>query len=59
MYGIDLVTLASMLGHAKINMVLRYAHPTPDHQRTALERLEKYNAAQQIQAFEREAAMTQ
>jgi hypothetical protein len=26
--GIDLVTLAAMLGHSKINMVLRYAHPT-------------------------------
>jgi integrase len=59
MSGIDLVTLASMLGHAKINMVLRYAHPTQDHQTTAMERLEQYNAAQQIQAFEREASMLQ
>ena len=31
-YGIDLVTLAAMLGHSKINMVLRYAHPTARHQ---------------------------
>jgi integrase len=30
--GIDLVTLAAMLGHSKINMVLRYAHPTARHQ---------------------------
>jgi integrase len=59
MSGIDLVTLASMLGHAKINMVLRYAHPTQDHQTSAMERLEQYNAVQQIQAFEREAALVQ
>ena len=59
MSGIDLVTLASMLGHAKINMVLRYTHPTQDHQTTAMDRLEQYKAAQQIRAFEREAAMTQ
>jgi integrase len=32
MSGIDLVTLASMLGHSKINMVMRYAHPTQEHQ---------------------------
>jgi integrase len=28
MSGIDLVTLAAMLGHSRIQMVLRYAHPT-------------------------------
>jgi hypothetical protein len=27
MSGIDLVTLAAMLGHSRIQMVLRYAHP--------------------------------
>src|SRR5665213_1539438 len=40
MSGIDLVTLASMLGHSKINMVMRYAHPTQEHQTKAMERLE-------------------
>ena len=28
MSGIDLVTLAGPLGHSRIQMVLRYAHPT-------------------------------
>ena len=28
---IDLVTLASMLGHSRIQMVLRYAHPMQAH----------------------------
>ena len=60
MSGIDLVTLAAMLGHSRIQMVLRYAHPTQAHQAKAMEQLEKFNAAQQIAAFEkRQSGMTQ
>jgi len=33
--GVDLVTLAAMLGHSRIQMVLRYAHPTEEHRRLA------------------------
>jgi integrase len=40
--GIDLVTLAAMLGHSKINMVLRYAHPTQEHQTNAMDKMELY-----------------
>jgi hypothetical protein len=40
--GIDLVTLAAMLGHSKIGMVLRYAHPTQEHQTNAMDKMEKY-----------------
>ena len=40
--GVDLVTLASMLGHSKINMVLRYAHPTEEHQFAAMEKMQRY-----------------
>lgn len=36
MAGIDLVTLAAMLGHSRIQMVLRYAHPTEEHQFAAM-----------------------
>src|SRR5690348_1762258 len=46
MSGVDLVTLAAMLGHSKINLVLRYAHPTQDHQTQAMQRLERYSALQ-------------
>ena len=53
MAGIDLVTLAAMLGHARIQMVLRYAHPTDGHQVQAMRRLEEFNAEQQIEEFER------
>jgi integrase len=59
MSGIDLVTLAAMLGHSRIQMVLRYAHPTQDHQTQAMEQLERYNAVQQIAGFERQEGMTQ
>nr|WP_236657506.1 site-specific integrase [Acidisarcina polymorpha] len=43
--GIDLVTLAALLGHSKIQMVLRYAHPTQEHQTRAVERMERFVAA--------------
>jgi len=38
MSGIDLVTLAGMLGHSRIQMVLRYA---PRHRTNAMEQLER------------------
>jgi integrase len=41
--GIDLVTLASMLGHSRIQMVLRYAHPMQAHRMAALEKLVRHN----------------
>lgn len=44
--GIDLVTLAALLGHSKIQMVLRYAHPTQEHQARSVERLEAFIAKQ-------------
>jgi 4-amino-4-deoxy-L-arabinose transferase-like glycosyltransferase len=59
MSGIDLVTLAAMLGHSRIQMVLRYAHPTQEHQTKSMEQLERFNAEQQIAAFEKQSAMTQ
>lgn len=59
MPGIDLVTLAAMLGHSRIQMVLRHAHPMQEHQTKAMEQLERFNAEQQIAALERQSAMTQ
>lgn len=48
--GIDLVTLAALLGHSKIQMVLRYAHPTQEHQTAAVKRLEEFVNGKQIEA---------
>jgi integrase len=58
MSGIDLVTLAAMLGHSRIQMVLRYAHPTQQHQAEAMRKLETFNAAKQIAEFEKKDADT-
>lgn len=46
--GIDPVTLAAMLGHSRIQMVLRYAHPQQAHQSSAMLRIEAANAAREI-----------
>jgi integrase len=54
--GIDLVTLAAMLGHSKINMVLRYAHPTQEHQAKAMDMMERYVSEQKIAHAERAAS---
>lgn len=40
--GVDLVTLAAMFGHLRTQMVLRYAHPTEEHQFEAMRKVEAY-----------------
>ncbi len=42
--GIDLVTLAKLRGHSRVQMVMRYAHPTQKHQSSAMENLDKHVA---------------
>jgi hypothetical protein len=54
--GVDLVTLAAMLGHSKINMVLRYAHPTQEHQSKAMDKMEQFVNAQKTAHAKRVAA---
>ncbi len=44
MAEIDLVTLAAMLGHSRIQMVLRYAHPTEEHQFAAMQKRQRFMA---------------
>lgn len=51
--GMDLPTLAKILGHAKLNMVLRYAHPTPEHQRLAISKMEQYLGENRLQSHEK------
>lgn len=40
MGGVDLVTVKEILGHSKIDMTMRYAHPTPENKRKAVAVLE-------------------
>jgi len=37
--GIDLPTVSRILGHSTILMTMRYAHPTPENMRKAVEAL--------------------
>ena len=37
--GADLVTVSKILGHASIQMTMRYAHPTPENMRLAVNKL--------------------
>jgi site-specific recombinase XerD len=55
--GIDLVTLAAMLGHSKINLVLRYTHPKQEHHTKATEMMERFVASQQIDAAAKRQGM--
>jgi len=47
--GVDLVTLAALLGHSKIQMVLRYAHPQAEHKAQAIRKMEEFYAARRIE----------
>ncbi len=43
--GVDLVTVASLLGHKKIQMTMRYAHLAPEHRFLAVEKLNRYTSS--------------
>ncbi|HKQ89268.1 MAG TPA: site-specific integrase [Blastocatellia bacterium] len=47
--GVDLVTLAALLGHSKIQMVLRYAHPQAEHKVSAIRKMEEFQMARQME----------
>jgi integrase len=56
--GMDMPTLAALLGHSKLNMVMRYAHPQEEHQADAVRRLEVFNAAKEIAEVEAQKRAT-
>jgi site-specific recombinase XerD len=41
MAGVDLKTVQELMGHKSIAMTARYAHLSPEHQRSVLEKLVK------------------
>ena len=45
--GVDLVTVAEILGHADIKMTMRYAHPTPENMQRAVDKLREIFEANQ------------
>lgn len=46
MAGVDLATLKELMGHSSITTTMRYVHPTPEHKRSAVEKLERFNVKQ-------------
>ena len=40
MAGVDLPTLKELMGHSTITMTMKYVHPTPEHKRGAMAKLE-------------------
>jgi integrase len=51
--GMDMVTVAAILGHSKLEMLKRYAHPQEDHKADAMKKLAVANAAAEIAEFEK------
>jgi integrase len=52
MAGVDLATLKELMGHSNISTTMRYVHPTPEHKREAVRKLENFNALQVIAMHE-------
>jgi integrase len=48
MAGVDLPTLAALLGHTNVQMTMRYVHPAEEHKREASAKLERYKIASAI-----------
>jgi len=56
MAGVDIVTVKELLGHKDITMTMRYSHPTPEHKKQALNKLNFNNPDSkviQIEAVEK------
>jgi integrase len=58
MAGVDLPTLAALLGHSSIQMTMRYVHPAEEHKREAAGKIENFKAMSAIKLAERSRAVT-
>jgi integrase len=56
--GVDLPTLAAMLGHTSIQMTCRYVHPAEEQKRSASSKLETFRLAGAVGAMEKSKAVT-
>lgn len=52
MAGVDLPTLKELMGHSDISTTMRYVHPTPEHKREAVRKLERFNVEQVFAMYE-------
>ena len=58
MAGVDLPTLAALLGHTSVQLTMRYVHPAEEHKREATAKLEKFKTASAIELASRSQAVT-
>lgn len=58
MAGVDLPTLAALLGHTSIQMTMRYVHPAEEHKREAASKIEKFKTASAIELASRSQRVT-
>jgi integrase len=52
MAGVDLPTLKELMGHSQVSMTMRYVHPTPEHKKQAVKKLEGFNVEQVFALYE-------
>jgi len=48
MAGVDLITVAELMGHKDLTMTKRYSHPTPEHKKHAVESLNFENSSHKL-----------
>jgi integrase len=48
MAGVDLPTLAALLGHTSVHMTMRYVHPAEEHKREAVAKIERFKAERRL-----------
>jgi integrase len=53
--GVDVLTLAALLGHKTVEMTSRYVHPTDAHKADAAKKLENYNAQLVAEMIQKQA----
>jgi len=58
MAGVDLPTLAALLGHTSVQMTMRYVHPAEEHKREATAKFEKFKMASAIELASRSQGVT-
>jgi integrase len=56
MAGVDLRTVADLMGHKHIQMTMRYSHLAPAHTRAAVERLTLFISSKKSNSQEEESA---
>lgn len=58
MAGVDLPTLAALLGHTSIQMTMRYVHPAEEHKREAAAKIERFKVASAVGLANRSQRVT-